>query len=128
MPEIHPQALMAAEAAECADQQGKFWEVHDALFLVDQRLDEASLMAQARAANLDLARFSSCVKGPGAAKVREDLAAARALGLSVTPTFLIGRKQPDGLVKVERLITGARDTAVFAAVIDSVLIDSMVQR
>ena len=45
--EIHPQAVMAAETAECARQQGKFWQVHDALF-ADQRLDEASLVEKAR--------------------------------------------------------------------------------
>ena len=125
--EIHPQALMAAEAAECAEQQGKFWDVHDALFM-DQRLDEASLVAKARAANLDLARFSTCAQGPGAVKVRQDLAAARALGLAMTPTFLVGRRQADGLVKVERVISGARDAAAFAAVLDPMLTESLVQR
>jgi protein-disulfide isomerase len=125
--EIHPQALMAAEAAECAEEQGKFWEVHDALFM-DQRLDETSLLAKVRAADLDLARFSTCVQGPGAVKVRQDLAASRALGLAVTPTFLIGRRQATGLVKVERVITGVKDTAAFAAVLDSMLAESLAQR
>jgi protein-disulfide isomerase len=121
--EIHPQALMAAEAAECAAQQGKFWEVHDALF-TDQRLDEASLMTKVRSAGLTLDRFSACVRGGGAVKVRQDLTAGRALGLAVTPTFLIGRRQADGLVKVEHVITGVKDASAFAALLDPMLAES----
>jgi protein-disulfide isomerase len=127
LPEIHPQALMAAEAAECAAQQGKFWEVHDALFM-DQRLDEATLMAKVRAAGVAPDRFSACIREQGAVKVRQDLAAARALGLAVTPTFLIGRRQADGLVKVEHIITGVKDAAAFAALIDPMLAESLAGR
>jgi protein-disulfide isomerase len=118
--EIHPQASMAAETAECASQQGKFWEVHDLLF-ADQRLDGSSLVAKVRSAQLDIERFSECVRGPGAEKVRADLAGARAAGISVTPTFYIGRRQADGTVKVERVLTGARDFNAFAATLDSML-------
>jgi protein-disulfide isomerase len=117
--EIHPQAVMAAEAAECARQQGRFWQVHDALF-ADQRLDEASLVEKARTNGVGLEQFSECVRGNGGVRVKQDLAAARALGLSVTPTFLIGRAV-GGAVKVEQILTGVREADVFADAIESLL-------
>jgi protein-disulfide isomerase len=119
--EIHPQAVMAAESAECARQQGKFWQMHDALF-VDQRLDEATLVEKAQLNGVDLDQFSECVRGEGGIRVRQDLAAARALGLAVTPTFLIGR-DVGGAVKVEQILTGVRGVDVFISAIESVLND-----
>jgi len=119
--EIHPQAVMAAEAAECARQQGKFWQVHDALF-ADQRLDEASLVEKVRTSGVGLEQFSACVRGSGGARVKQDLAAARALGLAVTPTFLIGR-DVGGAVKVEQILAGVREIDVFAGAIESLLND-----
>jgi protein-disulfide isomerase len=117
--EIHPHAVMAAEAAECARQQGRFWQMHDALF-ADQRLDEASLVEKARTNSVGLEQFSECVRGNGAVRVKQDLAAARALGLSVTPTFLIGR-DVGGAVKVEQILMGVREVDVFAGAIESLL-------
>ena len=118
--EIHPQALMAAEAAECAAQQGKFWPVHDTLFS-EQHLDDVSVVAALRVAGVDTSRFRECVQGPGASKVRQDLTLARSQGFNVTPTFLIGRNLGNGLVKVERIVTGLRDAATFATIVDSLL-------
>jgi protein-disulfide isomerase len=119
--EIHPQAVMAAETAECSRRQGKFWQVHDALF-ADQRLDEASLVEKARASGIDIQQFSECVRGDGGVRVKQDLAAARVLGLAVTPTFLIGR-QVGGAVKVQQIVTGARDVDVFTSALESLLND-----
>jgi len=117
--EIHPQAVMAAETAECARQQGKFWQMHDALF-ADQRLDEASLVEKARTNGIGLEQFSECVRGNGGVRVKQDLAAARALGLAVTPTFLIGR-DVGGAVKVEQILTGVREVDVFTSAIEALL-------
>ena len=117
--EIHPQAVMAAETAECARQQGKFWQIHDALF-ADQRLDEASLVEKARTNGVALQQFSECVRGSGGVKVKQDLAAARAMGLAVTPTFLIGR-DVGGAVKVEQILTGVREVDVFTNAIEPLL-------
>lgn len=117
--EIHPQAVMAAETAECARQQGKFWPVHDALF-ADQRLDEASLVEKARTNGISIQPFSECVRGNGGVRVKQDLAAARALGLAVTPTFLIGR-DVGGAVKVEQMLTGVRSVDIFASAIEAML-------
>ena len=119
--EIHQQAVMAAETAECARQQGKFWPVHDALF-ADQRLDETSLVEKARTNGVGIEQFSECVRGNGAVKVKQELAAARVLGLAVTPTFLIGR-DVGGAVKVEQILTGVREVDVFTSAIESLLND-----
>jgi predicted DsbA family dithiol-disulfide isomerase len=93
--------------------------VHDALF-ADQRLDEASLVEKARTNGLGLEQFSECVRGNGGVRVKQDLAAARALGLAVTPTFLIGR-DVGGAVKVEQIVTGVREIDVFTRAIESLL-------
>lgn len=119
--EIHPQAMMAAEAAECGREQGKFWQMHDALF-GDQRLDETGLLDKARTIGLDIPRFAQCVRGQGAVKVRQDLAGARSLGLAVTPSFLLGRDVGSG-VKVEQILTGVRSVEAFSAAIEPMLND-----
>jgi protein-disulfide isomerase len=119
--EIHPQAVMAAETAECARQQGKFWQVHDALF-ADQRLDETSLVEKARTSGISVQQFSECVRGSGGDKVKQDLAAARALALAVTPTFLLGH-DVGGAVKVAQILTGVRGLDVFTNAIESLLND-----
>ena len=119
--EIHPRAMMAAIAAECGGQQGKFWVMHDSLFNDQQHLDDVSLLAAAKATGIDLDRFRACVQGPGGIKVRQDAARARSDGYSGTPTFLIGRNQGGDLVKVERVISGTRDAAAFGAIFDDML-------
>jgi len=118
--EIHPQAVQAAQTAECARRQGKFWEVHEALFS-DQKLDQESLVAKARTAGVNIKEFGECVQGPGAAKVRQELTEARLAGLAVTPTFFLGYSQPDGRVQVNRVITGVKDAAAFSAALDEML-------
>ena len=119
--EIHPRAMMAAVAAECAGQQGRFWVVHDRLFNDQQHLDDASLLAAAKIAGVDSDRFQACVQGPGGIKVRQEAALARSQGYSGTPTFLIGWFEGPDLVKVERVISGTRDAAAFAAILDAML-------
>jgi protein-disulfide isomerase len=70
--EIHPQAQIAAEAARCACDQGKFWEFHDALFADQSKLDEAALIAQARVLGLNERSFQSCLtSGKFKAKIEE---------------------------------------------------------
>jgi len=86
---MHPLAARAAEAARCAGAQGKFWEYHDALF-VNKRLQTSELKKQARALNLDGARFDQCLDtGEQTAAVKKDAAEAQRLGLQGTPSFFI---------------------------------------
>ena len=61
--EMHPHARAAAEAAVCAAHQGKFWEMHDALFSTTNALEHSSLIAKASTINLDEERFGECLSG-----------------------------------------------------------------
>jgi protein-disulfide isomerase len=121
--ELHPQAMNAAEAAECARRQGRFWEMHDALFANQGQLDQASLVTRARGIGLDMTQFAACVQSEGASKVRKEAGSARALGISVTPTFMVGTKQTDGTVKVSQVVVGSKDFAAFKAMLDALLGD-----
>jgi protein-disulfide isomerase len=88
--QIHPHARKAAEASLCADEQGKFWEMHDALFKSPIRLELEELKAKAAAIGLDPRRFDSCLSsGKYADRVRVDLDAGQAAGVVSTPTLFI---------------------------------------
>jgi len=90
---IHPQAEKAAEASECAAQEGKFWEAVEKLYAGQADLSETALSRYAAELGLDQNRFHQCLSsGEMAARVDRDLADARALGVKGTPTFFIGQK------------------------------------
>src|SRR5438067_2337774 len=98
----HPHARHAAEAAEAAAAQGKFWEMHDALFEHQQALDEAHLVQYAVDLGLDADRF----RGELAAhvyheRVQEDVLSGIHSGVHGTPTFFINGARHDG--RQERL-------------------------
>jgi protein-disulfide isomerase len=117
---LHAQAFGAAQASECAALQGKRWEMHRSLFEDQKRLDRSALRERAATLRLDLGAFAACLAGQTAAKVRADAAAAATAFVTVTPTFLIGRVQPDGRVKILRRITGAKRLDEFRVAIDAV--------
>lgn len=120
---IHPQAFKAAEAALCAGEQGKYWEMHDRLFSNQQALAPGDLVAHAQAVGLDPAVFQQCLdSGRTAAKVRKDFAEGREAGIGGTPTFFLGTIDDTGSsMKVIAVITGARPFSSFKAAIDSAL-------
>ena len=121
---IHQNAIPAHIAAECADEQGKFWEYHDILF--DNQLKwqglgpddiDSTLSAYADQLGLQTSSFDSCMKSPDMAEeVNDDLLDARRAGASGTPTFFIGNEK-DGFVK----IAGAQAYSSFKRVIDEQL-------
>lgn len=117
---IHAQARAAAEAAECAGRQGKFWDVHDRFFQDPPKLMDADLIEQARAVGVDLSEFRKCLAGQTADRVSQDTALARTLKLSGTPAFLIGRVESER-VYVSRVIPGATPFADMAAALDQAL-------
>ena len=118
---IHRQAFKAAEATHCAAEQGKFWELHDRLFVNQQTLDRPDLSAHARALGLDGPAFDRCVdSGKYAERVRKDVNEAQRLGISGTPTFLVGVLN-GGELKGARVIRGAQPYPSIKAVIDEVL-------
>jgi protein-disulfide isomerase len=93
----HPNARPAAEAAACAETQGRFWEYHDRLFANPTRLADADLKAHAAALGLDTAAFDACFDNhQQKAGVDADIAAADAAGVTGTPAFFINGRMLDG--------------------------------
>jgi protein-disulfide isomerase len=93
----HPNARPAAEAAACAEAQGKFWEYHDRLFANSTKLTDADLKAHAAAVGLNTGQFNTCFDGhQQKARVDADIAAAEGAGVSGTPAFFINGRAVDG--------------------------------
>lgn len=121
---IHPNALPAAVAAECADEQGKFWEYHDTLFEKQREwsnLDSDSVISTfsqfASEINLEQEQFDSCLEsGKYLEEVQGDLSDGRDYDITGTPGFFIGNEKI-GFVK----INGAQPFESFKRVIDSQL-------
>lgn len=106
---IHPHARLAAEAAEAAGAQGKFWEMHHLLFAHQDRLDEPDLLDYARQLELDLDRFAEDLsRHTHADKVREDFRSGRQSGVRGTPTFFINEARYDGAWDPESLLEAVR--------------------
>lgn len=109
---LHPQAQQAAEAAECAAEQGGFWRYHDLLFERAPALDLESLRAYAAEAGLDGRPFADCLEsGRKAQIVAKDLADGVAYGVTATPTFFINGRR----------VIGAATLAEFEAQISAAL-------
>lgn len=109
---IHPLAFRASEAAECAHDQGRFWEYSEAMFDSAERLVPETLMALAGDVGMDVAVFSQCLtSGSKRDVVVGDIQAGQGLGVRGTPTFFINGK----------LLSGARPLDVFRKVIDAEL-------
>ena len=109
---IHPHARGAAEAAACADEQGRFWEYHDALFENNRKLAKEDLLRYATETGLDAEKFQACFdERRFKDKVEADFSAARAVGISGTPAFVV-----NGV-----LLSGAQPAENFYRVIDQEL-------
>jgi protein-disulfide isomerase len=116
--EIHPLALQASTAADCADQQGRFWDMHDAIFAHQRQLTGGGFVEYARAAQLDVAKFTRCLDAGTTARIQADQAEALRLGLQATPVFLIGRVDGRGRIKATKRIDGAVPYETFKAALD----------
>jgi protein-disulfide isomerase len=100
--EIHSSARPAAEAAHCAGEQGRFWRMHDLLLGVHADLSARGIDGYARAVGLDMSRFQACVAAHKySADIARNIAEADRLGLTGTPSFIIGRT-------VNGVLTGQR--------------------
>jgi protein-disulfide isomerase len=108
----HAQAPKAAEAAHCAGEQGKYWQLHDRLFANQQQLQIPELKTHAGAIGLDQAAFDQCLdSGKHAANVQADVDLGASMGVQSTPTVYING----------RVVTGAQPIGVFTSVIDEEL-------
>lgn len=88
--QFHAMARRAAAAAEAAGRQGKFWQMHDAIFATQDLLSEELILGHAKALGLDLARFKKDLDDPEIAKrVEASRAEGMSFGIDSTPSFLI---------------------------------------
>lgn len=120
---MHKSAFKAAEAASCAGEQGKFWEMHDRLFANQQSLDQ--LQPHAEAVGLDVAKFQECMDaGRQAAQIRSDITEARSAGLTGTPAFFLAfTDEKSATVKSVTRLVGSQPFTLFKAAIDKQLAD-----
>lgn len=109
---MHSDAQGAAEAANCASDQGKFWEYHDKLFENQRALSTDSLKKYAVDLQLDSQEFDACLdSGKYTEDVQSDLLNGQALGVTGTPAFFING----------RFLNGAQPFEMFAQIIDEEL-------
>jgi protein-disulfide isomerase len=119
---FHPHAQKAAEAAHCAGEQGRFWEMHDRLFANQQTIAAEDLPKHAEALQLSASLFQQCLdSGRFADDIKKDIEAANNAGITGTPSFLIGVVQPNGMVKITKKLVGAKQYTEFKTAIDSLL-------
>jgi protein-disulfide isomerase len=97
---IHPFAMRAAEAAECAAMQGRFEQMNAKLFALPSRLTEPMLHEYAASTDLDAKRFRECMNGAGFERVRFHLQTAATIGIDSTPTLILGRKKSSSSAEV----------------------------
>ncbi len=103
--EIHPHAQLAAEAAEAASAQDRFWEMHDLLYKNQQALDDADLLRYADTLGLDLTRFvNELADRTWESRVREDFMSGVRSGVNGTPTFFVNGFRHDGAWDTDTLI------------------------
>jgi len=108
----HPNARPAAEASQCAAEQGKFWEYHDVLFANPSRLADSDLKQHAAGLGLDASKFNACVDTHKyKAQVEADMQAGEEAGVNGTPAFFVNG----------RVLTGAQPFDAFKRVIDEEL-------
>jgi protein-disulfide isomerase len=109
--EVHPHALLAAEAGEAAGGQGKFWPMHDLLFQHQTHLKHKQLLSYAEELELDMARYTDDLDDHiYLQRVREHMTSGRSSGVRATPTFFLNGRIQDvsfGLQSLERAIETA---------------------
>ena len=110
--QIHPQAFKAGEAAHCAGDQGKYWELHDVLFNKQSELQPDDLKRHALTLGLNTDTFNQCLdSSKHAERVRDGVAEGGQVGVNSTPTIFINGRR----------FSGAQPYEVFAAAIDEEL-------
>jgi protein-disulfide isomerase len=120
---MHKAAFKAAEATNCAGEQGKYWEMNHRLFENQNKLEP--LTPHAEAIGLDVAKFEACLNsGRQASQIRQNMAEAQKAGVTGTPTFFLAYTDPkSSKVKTVRRMTGAQPYSAFKTEIDKLLGD-----
>jgi protein-disulfide isomerase len=119
---MHPHAMVAARAARCAGEQGKFWEMHDSLFAKQNAIRDVDMPGRAQELGLDEAKFSKCLSSDRHTdEINQSVAEAQKLGIGGTPTFFIGNIDPNGEVTNLKMIMGVRPYDVFKSAVEDSL-------
>lgn len=120
--DFHKQAFKASEAAYCAGEQGRFWEMHDKIFAEQRSMGLDDLKRYAQAIGLDMQPFNQCLdSNKYADKVQKGIAEARKVGVSGVPAFFIGYVENDGNVRAVKQLKGAQPYAAFKEEIEKLL-------
>jgi protein-disulfide isomerase len=115
--QLHPDAYRSHEAAACANDQGKFWDLHKKLFETPLKTVE-QLTAVAQDAGLDATAFRT---GQHAKEVQASVERISKLNVNGTPMFLLGRASGDSKVTVARVVEGAQPYEEFKKAVDEIL-------
>ena len=119
---IHPLAVKAAEAAECAGKQNRFWEMNEALYGASPRLELDNLQKIGKSIGLVAPAFNKCLDGQVSADVRQGIDLARSFKFSSVPMFVFGTVEADGRIKATAAKSGvAADPEEFYKLIDAML-------
>ena len=119
--QLHPDAYRSHEAASCANDQGKFWDLHPRLFETPLKTAE-QLTGLAEGAGIDIAAFRACLgSGKHAKEVQASVERISKLNINGTPMFLIGRTTKDSKITVERVIEGAQPFEAFKLAAEEIL-------
>jgi protein-disulfide isomerase len=124
IPNLHPRAFAASQAAVCANAQGKYEEMHDLIFADQKALSDENLNAHAQSLDLDQTAFQSCFADKEVTNgIRADIREGKSMGISGTPSFVVGLTNPDdsNKVRVTRYIRGAQPFTAFQGAIDDQL-------
>lgn len=124
--QLHPDAFKSHEAAACAGDQGKYWQMHDLLFTNTPAREPSQLSANAGMLGVDVKKFEACLNdgkgGPHAAAIRTSIARMQQLGVEGTPLVLIGLTPTPGTpLKVLASVYGAKPYPEFKTALDKVL-------
>jgi protein-disulfide isomerase len=110
--QMHPHAMRAAEAAEAAGAQGKFWQMHGKLFEHQDALEDADLVRYAKALHLDDKRFASEIASAAhVERIRKDIGSGIRSGVNGTPTFFINGVRYDGSWEASDLLAALENAA-----------------
>lgn len=120
---IHPEATMAAVAARCAGDQGKYMAMHDLFFKDQRRIKTKDWQGYGTEIKLDMDKFNACLKDPRrVAQVKKDFAEGARAGVRGTPSFFIGLTGADGaILKTPVFIRGAQPFQAFQQAIEVLL-------
>lgn len=121
---LHPRAAAASEAVLCAGDQGKYWDMHDAMFADQKANADEDFQRMAGALGLDVDAFKACMDGDKfVAQIRAHIVEGQSLGVSGTPSFVAGLTDPadSNKVNLTKFIRGAQPLQAFQSAIDELL-------